>query len=52
MTETSKRKQEINMRLAFLGDYIRELTEELDLAKMEVLKISIELKNLSIGEGE
>lgn len=50
MTETSKRKQEINMRLAFLGDYIRELTEELDLAKMEVLKISIELEKLGRGE--
>lgn len=50
MTETSKRKQEINMRLAFLGDYIRELTEELDLAKMEVLKISVELERLGKGE--
>lgn len=52
MTETSKRKQEINMRLAILGDYIRELTQELDVSKMEVLKLSNELKNLSIGEGE
>lgn len=50
MTETSKRKQEINMRLAFLGDYIRELTEELDLAKMEVLKLSVELDKLEKGE--
>lgn len=50
MTETSKRKQEINMRLAFLGDYIRELTQELDVSKMEVFKLSVELEKLERGE--
>ena len=50
MTETSKRKQEINMRLAFLGDYIRELTTELAASKLEVLKLINELEKLEKGE--
>lgn len=50
MTETSKRKQEISAKLALLGDYIRELTQELDVSKMEVFKLSVELEKLEKGE--